>query len=155
MKGKSTKREALWRQRTLQAAYSAPNAKQSTNKTANSIIAEVVEAIRHFTHPNQQENLTVAVRRVVKTAVVTWRYARLELGLITASMSGRDIVGSHEPGPGVSFGKREDTQARATKVVFTRFPLIKRDPVPRDLQRQADTEGPRLHLLSGANPILR
>ena len=140
MKRKSTKREALWRQRTLQAAYSAPNAKQSINKTATSIIAEVVEAIRHFAHPTRQQHLTVAVKRVVKTAVVTWRYARLELGLITASMSGRDIVGSHEPGPGVSLGKREDTQARASKVVFTRFPLIKRDPVPGDLQKETDTE---------------
>lgn len=140
MKEKSTKREALWRQRTLQAAYSASSAKKAINKTATTIVAEVVEAIRHFAHPTQQQNLSVAVRRVVKTAAETWRYARVELGLITASMSGKEIVSSHEPGPGVSLRKREDTQARASKVVVTRFPLIKRDPVPGGLKMEADTE---------------
>ena len=140
MKRKSTKREALWRQRTLHAAYTASSAKQSINKIATHIVDEIVEAIKHFAHHTRWQHMTVAVRRVVKTAAETWRYARLELGLITALMSGEDIAKSPDPGPGVFSNKDEDARAQVAKILLTRFPLIKRDPVPEDLKTESDTE---------------
>ena len=140
MKRKSTKREALWRQRTLHAAYTASSAKQSINKIATHIVDEIVEAIKHFAHHTRWQHITVAVRRVVKTAAETWRYARLELGLITASMSGEDIARSPDPGPGVFSNKDEVARAQVTKILFARFPLIKRDSVPEDLKTESHTE---------------
>ncbi|KAL8791108.1 MAG: hypothetical protein Q9195_006052 [Heterodermia aff. obscurata] len=140
MKRKSTKREALWRQRTLHAAYTASSAKQSINKIATHIVDEIVEAIKYFAHHTRWQHMTVAVRRVVKTAAETWRYARLELGLITASMSGEDIARSPDSGPGVSSNNDEDARAHVPKILLTRFPLIKREPVPEDLKTESDTE---------------
>lgn len=140
MKRKSTKREALWRQRTLHAAYTASSAKQSINKIATRIVDEIVEAIKHFAHHTRWQHMTVAVRRVVKTAAETWRYARLELGLITASMSGEDIARSPGSGPGVSPNKDEGARAQDAKILLARFPLIKREPVPEDLKTESDTE---------------
>ena len=140
MKRKSTKREALWRQRTLHAAYTASSAKQSINKIASHIVDEIVEEIKHFAHPTRWQQMTVAVRRVVKTAAETWRYARLELGLITANMSGEDIAKSPDPGPVMSSNKDEDARAQGAKILLARFPLIKRDPVPEDLKTELDTE---------------
>ena len=140
MKRKSTKREALWRQRTLHAAYTASSAKQSINKIATHIVDEIVEAIKHFAHHTRWQHMTVAVRRVVKTAAETWRYARLELGLITASMSGEDIARSPDPGPRDSPNNDEDARTQVAKILFARFPLIKRDSVPEDLKTESDTE---------------
>ena len=140
MKRKSTKREALWRQRTLHAAYTASSAKQSINKIATHIVDEIVEAIKHFAHHTRWQHMTIAVRRIVKTAAETWRYARLELGLITASMSGEDIARSPDSDPGVSSTKDEYARAQVAKIVLARFPLIKRDPVPEDLKTELDTE---------------
>lgn len=139
MKQKSTTREALWRQRTLHAAYSASSAKQSINKVASYIVDEVVDAIKYFTHHERWQHMTVAVRRVVKTAAETWRYARLELGLITASMSGEEIVRSPEPGPGITCNGERGARAQSAHILLTRFPHIKRDPVPGDSKTKPGT----------------
>lgn len=138
LKRKSTKREALWRQRTLHAAYTASSAKQSINKVATHIVEEILKAIKYFTHPTQWPHLTVAVRRVVKTAAEAWRYARLEMGLITASMSVEDIIQAPDAGPGVSTKKDDHTQERCRNILLPLFPFIKRDPMIGDLVGKPD-----------------
>jgi hypothetical protein len=86
MRAKSTRREAVWRQQTLKAVYTASDAKQSVNVIAALIVDDIVDQIKHFSDPNQTGAITAAVRSIVKVAAETWRYARLERELITAAM---------------------------------------------------------------------
>ena len=73
---KSTRRAASWRQSTLRTAYTLSSAKKSINKVAATIVEEIMDEIRYFTSPNQYEQVVVAVRRIVRLAAETWRYAR-------------------------------------------------------------------------------
>ena len=135
MRSKSTRKEALWRQRTLHAAYTVSSAKQSINKVAGAIVDEILDAIRCFAHPQRLEQVTLAVRKIVKTAAETWRYARLEIPMITASMleeerplfmrsrtnADRAHVGFPAPGP-------------AGQVVLPLFPIIEREAIHEDMR---------------------
>ena len=76
LRQKSIRREAVWRQQTLHAAYTVSSAKQSINKIAAIIVEEIMDEIKYFTCPTQYEQVTVAIRRIVKIAAETWRYAR-------------------------------------------------------------------------------
>ena len=123
LKSKSTRREASWRQRTLHAAYTAANAKQTINNIANDIIDEIMDAIRYFTDRAKWQHVTAAVRRIVKTAAETWRYARLESSVVVASMDGHEIANA-------SNGRGEEnvaSQDKGKKVLLALFPLIKRE----------------------------
>lgn len=82
---KSIRGETLWRQQTLRAAYTASNAKQSINVAAAVIVDEIVDDIRPFTKPSRLESVVIAVRKIVKLAAETWRLARVERELITAT----------------------------------------------------------------------
>lgn len=120
LKRKSTRREALWRQRTLHAAYTASSAKQSINNIARYIVDDIVDAIKDLVDRTIWEYVSAAVRRIVKTAAETWRYARLESPLIVASMDSNQIAkaragGSVEP---LNPGK---------EVLLSLFPIIKRE----------------------------
>lgn len=135
MRSKSTRKEALWRQRTLHAAYTVSSAKQSINKVAGAIVDEILDAIRCFARPQRLEQVTLAVRKIVKTAAETWRYARLEIPMITASMleeerpsfmrSRTDAAGAHVdfPAPG-----------RAGQVLLPLFPIIEREAIHEDMR---------------------
>jgi len=83
---KSVRREALWRQQTLRAAYTTSDAKQSINVVAAVIVDEIVDHIRHFADPKQLDSLLLGVRKIVKLAAETWRLARVERELIVAGM---------------------------------------------------------------------
>lgn len=83
---KSVRREAFWRQQTLKAAYTTSNAKQSINVAAAVIVDEIVDHIRHFTDPSRLDLVLTGVRKIVKLAAETWRLARVERELITATM---------------------------------------------------------------------
>ncbi|KAL8706768.1 MAG: hypothetical protein Q9201_000194 [Fulgogasparrea decipioides] len=119
LRSKSTKREAIWRQRTLHAAFSCPSSKPRINKFAASIIDEIVNAIKPFADRSRREQMVVAVKKIVKTAAETWRYARIELSRISAS-----------PAVDASQGKGGD-------VLLSIFPRITRDPMPSDLRLDA------------------
>lgn len=120
LKRKSTRREALWRQRTLHAAYTASSAKHSINNIARYIVDDIVDAIKSLVDRTKWEHVSAAVRRIVKTAAETWRYARLESPLIVASMDSNLIAkaracGSVEPpNPG-------------QEVLLSLFPIIRRE----------------------------
>ncbi len=86
LRNKSTRKEAVWRQHTLYAAYTASTAKKTTNAAAGAVVEEIVDLLRHLVDPRRLELVYAAVRRIVKTAAETWRYARLEREMITARM---------------------------------------------------------------------
>ncbi|KAI4213029.1 MAG: hypothetical protein LQ351_004373 [Letrouitia transgressa] len=95
IRSKSTKREALWRQYTLHAAFTCQSSKQLINAVAADIVEDIVITIRHFASRSKWARITAAVRKIVKTAAETWRYASLELPRIVVSshstvLSGRD-----------------------------------------------------------------
>lgn len=83
---KSTRKEAIWRQQTLLAAFTSSGAKQRINTAAGTVVEEIVNAIKHFADPREEEGIKVAVKRIVKLAAETWRFARLEREMITAVM---------------------------------------------------------------------
>ena len=138
LKRKSTKREAMWRQRTLYAAFTAPSAKQTINKVATRIVDEIMRTIRCFTPETRWPLLIVAIREIVKQAAETWRYARLELGLISASMDGKDIV--QAPTKGAAVPSRNDARVEelCRNILLPLFPVIKRDPMIGDLLGKPD-----------------
>lgn len=86
IRDKSTRKEAIWRQQTLLAAFTSSGAKQRINTAAGTVVEEIVNAIRHFADPREEEGIKIAVKRIVKLAAETWRFARLEREMITAVM---------------------------------------------------------------------
>lgn len=76
LRRKSTRRESSWRQHTLHAAYTAPSAKQAVNKVAAEIVKEIYSDIKYLISYDDEEHVQAAVRRIVKIAAETWRYAR-------------------------------------------------------------------------------
>ncbi|EGD96032.1 hypothetical protein TESG_03493 [Trichophyton tonsurans CBS 112818] len=74
------------RKSTLKAAYTTSDAKQAINVVAAVIVDEIVDHIRHFTDPTHLDSLLTNVRKIVKLAAETWRLARVERELITATM---------------------------------------------------------------------
>ena len=90
LRGKSTRKEAIWRQHTLVAAFTSSGAKQRINSAAGSVVEEIVNAIKYFTDPSEEDAIRVSMRRIVKLAAETWRFARLEREIITAKMPAVD-----------------------------------------------------------------
>lgn len=135
MRSKSTRKEALWRQRTLHAAYTVSSAKQSINKVAGAIVDEIVDAIRSFAHPGRLEQVTLAVRKIVKTAAETWRYARLEIPMITASMLPENrpsFMNTRTVHDGAHAGF--SAPDRAGQVLLPLFPIIEREAIHEDMR---------------------
>lgn len=142
LRKKSTRREALWRQRTLHAAYTISSAKQSINKIAAYIVDEVVDAIKYFTNHHRWEQVTVAVRRIIKTAAETWRYARLEVAMITASATADDrpdfqrasnLIEPIANGPNVPDQQRQ--------LLLSLFPIIEREAIHEDIREERHPGG--------------
>ncbi|PSN63099.1 hypothetical protein BS50DRAFT_591302 [Corynespora cassiicola Philippines] len=86
IRDKSTRKEAIWRQQTLLAAFTSSGAKQRINTAAGTVVEEIVNAIKNFADPREEEGIKIAVKRIVKLAAETWRFARLEREVITATM---------------------------------------------------------------------
>lgn len=137
LRKKSTRREALWRQRTLHAAYTISSAKQSINKIAAYIVDEVVDAIKYFTNHHRWEQVTVAVRRIIKTAAETWRYARLEVAMITASATADDrpdFQRASNPIETIANGRNTPDQQR--QLLLSLFPIIEREAIHEDIREE-------------------
>ncbi|MCJ1398531.1 hypothetical protein MMC11_001731 [Xylographa trunciseda] len=121
----SPTREAIWRQHTLQAAYTARTAKQATNKTAGQVVAEMSGKIKYFIPSDKAEAVRSALKGIVKLAVETWRHARLEKGTIIASMSS-DIhlsMTNARVTPRAMPASRTRSEVTATHIITT-FPFI-------------------------------
>lgn len=138
MRSKSTRKEALWRQRTLHAAYTISSAKQCINKVAGSIVDEIIDAIKCFAHRARLERVTVAVRRIVKTAAETWRYARLEIPMIRASMSEAErpylMKSKTDQKPA---GANMNMPGQARVVLLPLFPIIEREAIHEEMREDS------------------
>ncbi|KAL8849112.1 MAG: hypothetical protein Q9221_005881 [Calogaya cf. arnoldii] len=122
LRNKSTKREAIWRQRTLHAAFSCASSKLKINTFAASVVDEVIAAIKPFAGRNKRDQLKAAVRKIIKTAAETWRFARIELPRILACPAS-DAGEGHEG-----------------EVLLSVFPRIERMALPRDLRLDGDDD---------------
>jgi hypothetical protein len=90
LREKSTRKEAVWRHYTLLAGYTTSNAKKNQTVAAAQVIEEIAAYIKPFADPKKMDVVTSGITRIVKYAVETWRYARMEREIITASMSTDD-----------------------------------------------------------------
>ncbi|KAL8948187.1 MAG: hypothetical protein Q9222_005603 [Ikaeria aurantiellina] len=116
MRSKSTKREAIWRQRTLQAAFSGDKGRSDVNELAARIINEIYSAVKFFADQDKRDQLKKAIRNIVSTTAGTWRYARIELSRIVVSLAPN--------------GPCKQTQ----EPLLTMFPRIEREPMPKELR---------------------
>lgn len=99
IRDKSTRKEAIWRQQTLLAAFTSSGAKQRINTAAGTVVEEIVNAVKHFADPREEEGIKIAVKRIVKLAAETWRFARLEREMISATMPALTDAEHHFTGP--------------------------------------------------------
>lgn len=133
---KSVRREAFWRQQTLKAAYTTSDAKQSINVVAAVIVDEIIEQIRHFADPKKLDDLLTSVRMIVKLAAETWRHARVERELVTASMpapSAEGIANEHwDEHPFSKEDSRPPSSGSTRHVVLRTFPRILREAAHED-----------------------
>ncbi|RWQ97215.1 hypothetical protein C8Q69DRAFT_399415, partial [Paecilomyces variotii] len=133
---KSVRREAFWRQQTLKAAYTTSDAKQSINVVAAVIVDEIIEQIRHFADPKKLDDLLTGVRMIVKLAAETWRHARVERELVTASMPAPSAEGvANEHWDEYPFGRDESrppSRSSIRHVVLRTFPRIFREAAHED-----------------------
>ena len=151
IRDKSTRKEAIWRQQTLLAAFTSSGAKQRINTAAGTVVDEIVVAIKNFADPKEEESIRIAVKKIVKLAAETWRFARLEREMITATMpalqdeehnfTGLEYwppitpEGTAIPSPARNAGSSDEP----TKLLLRLFPVIYREPKHENFQ-PADQE---------------
>lgn len=138
---KSKTRQTLFRQQILHAAYTSSSAKQSINKAAMVIIDKIVDAITPFANQANWESIRVGIRRIVKLAAETWRYAGLEKAVITASLFNKDrstVPRLEQPGGGIP--SAEPVQIQLREILLPLFPTIERQPLPEELRGESKEE---------------
>ena len=121
LRNKSFRKEAVWRQHTLSAAYTSQEAKATTNSMAGAVVKRIMNQISPFAHSRHLDIIHTAVKRIVKLAAETWRYARLEREMITARMP-------------LARALREDARQDEDEWgchEYNQFPTVKAVPVPR------------------------
>lgn len=154
IRDKSTRKESIWRQQTLLAAFTSSGAKQRINTAAGTVVEEIVNAIKHFADPKEEEGIKIAVKRIVKLAAETWRFARLEREMISATMpaiddndhdfAGPDFWPSHRP-EGTPIGSLVGTEMphdEQPKLLLRLFPVIYREPKHENFRDESENESP-------------
>ncbi|KIW07481.1 uncharacterized protein PV09_01448 [Verruconis gallopava] len=137
LRTKSSRNESTWRQHTLLAAYTTTHAKLQMNKEAGRVIDDIIAAILPFAIDTETTVTAVraGVRKIVKLAVETWRYARLEREMIEAILppvdEGENAEG--EEGSWLPYGSQEcedgkDKTPRG-RILLRVFPVIRREKV--------------------------
>lgn len=154
IRDKSTRKEAIWRQQTLLAAFTSSGAKQRINTAAGTVVEEIVNAIKHFADPKEEEGIKIAVKRIVKLAAETWRFARLEREMICATMpsiddnehdfTGTDYWASHRPegSPIASLVGTEMPPDERPKMLLRLFPVIYREPKHENFRDESESDKP-------------
>lgn len=149
LSSKSTRKEAIWRQHTLTAAYTTTDAKSRINSAAGGVIEDIVTSIMPFTEARAEEAVRAAVRPIVKLAVEVWRYARLEREAIGASML--EVTAEDRVPEGLWTPQSFDhssyplsavkpvSQHRPKQLLLKIFPVIRREPIHQCF-RQSETD---------------
>lgn len=139
---KHSRKEATWRQHTLLAAYTTSDAKLRMNREAGRVVDEIMEAIRPFASDpdTTTDEIRGVVRKVVKLAVETWRYVRLEHERTEAVMPGdvdEDLSMGPEQGLWIPYSMdgcvNSDSdmpdQAENKRMLLRVFPVVRRERV--------------------------
>ena len=148
LRAKSTRKEALWRQQTLNAAFTTADAKKKINSAAQEVIEEIISSIKDFSNPQDADAIRTGLRRIVKLAVETWRYARLERELITARLPPADEDSKEEASKGLWLAPTFDpvtgsfrapvpiskTEVGDRRIILRLLPLIQREPIHEALR---------------------
>jgi hypothetical protein len=140
LRAKNSRKEATWRQHTLLAAYTTTDAKLRMNKEAGSVVDDIVTTVLPLTSESLEktDDIRSAVKRIVKLAVETWRYAKLERERIEAVLPPVGEASSADDGKEFwfSFTGQEDAGAGASHhgngsrtLLLRVFPVIHREPV--------------------------
>lgn len=138
---KSKTGQTFFRQQILHAAYTSPSAKQSINKAAMVIVDNILDAITPFADQANWESIRVGIRRIVKLAAETWRYAALEKAAITASLFDQDrstVPRLEQPVGGIP--SAEPVQPQLREILLPLFPTIERQPMPEELRGELKEE---------------
>jgi len=153
IRDKSTRKEAIWRQQTLLSAFTSSGAKQRINTAAGTVVEEIVNAIKNFADPKEEDSIKIAVKRIIKLAAETWRFARLEREMITATMptvqdeehqfTGPDFWQAHRPEgtPIASLVGSAPPSDERPRLLLRLFPVIHREPKHENF-RESDDEMP-------------
>ncbi|KAF2400497.1 hypothetical protein EJ06DRAFT_432786 [Trichodelitschia bisporula] len=159
LREKSVRRESVWRQHTLLAAYTQKDAKATINLVAGSVADEIMTEIAPWADSTEDDDATLraAVRRIVKLAAETWRYARLERELIVARLPPAEVISEEDfdaafwpaqpfntdPYPVsnmVSMFESTAPSSEQRRVLLRILPVIRREPVHVSLQFEAADE---------------
>lgn len=153
---KSSRREAVWRQTTLRAAYTVSKAKEAINVVATVIVDEIVDEIKQFAHQSHWPVIVHGVQRIVKSAAEVWRLARIERELIQPFMPDVGAFDAPEcnlPEPefdgAVEADKAEVGEgSKRRQVILGLLPHITREPVHEDFLDEGDkvANGPCIYL---------
>ncbi|KAF8467790.1 hypothetical protein BDZ91DRAFT_126921 [Kalaharituber pfeilii] len=135
LRRKSTRKEAIWRNYTLMAAFTSSSAKAHASTAAASVIDEIIAKIRPFAESENMDRIFAGVRRVVKYAIDTWRYARLEKEMFIARLE-----------------TENDDAQWGCHLYESQFPYIKNSQLVESLKR--DVEGGRREKVLNLLPIV-
>ncbi|KAK7540716.1 uncharacterized protein J3D65DRAFT_250364 [Phyllosticta citribraziliensis] len=147
LREKDPVREATWRQHTLSSLFRGPDAKRRINAAASSVVDEICKTLEPFLANKIDEELVRAeVRRIVKLAAETWRFACIEREMISTTLPApgeacvedeNDLFwpAQHFDAPDYpvsSIGDLDDkTAAKKSRVLLRLFPVIRREPKHR------------------------
>jgi hypothetical protein len=146
LREKSTRKEAVWRHYTLLASYTASNAKKNAVVAAADVIQEISAYVKPFADVQKMDIITSGITRIVKYAVETWRYARMEREIITATirMDGLDDdfwetndytkMAPYSTDADLSFVRLLTVPGRRTPL-FTTLPVFYREGILPSLHR--------------------
>lgn len=87
LREKSTRKEAIWRYYTLLAGYTGSNAKRTAGLAATNVIEEIAGHVKPLADQSRMDVITSGISRIVKFSIETWRHARVEREIFTASIS--------------------------------------------------------------------
>jgi hypothetical protein len=179
LKSRSTKKEAMWRQSTLLAHFSSPEAKQRINTAAVAVVQAMLAVVQPFLGPDETDDVRNKIRAIVKLATETWRYSRLERERIYAIFPPNGQTAEEDSKvafwPAQSFDPakypvnavkplfegKPDSNGEDRTLVLRLLPVIRREPIDEAFKASAAEKNDRgsvysygLALYDDAPPVI-
>ncbi|RPA78748.1 hypothetical protein BJ508DRAFT_328922 [Ascobolus immersus RN42] len=86
LRKKSTRREAVWRMYTMSAVFQTSSSKKAASIIATTVQEEIIDLLSPFLEARRLDSFKSSLGKIVKLAVETWRYARMEKEVFSARM---------------------------------------------------------------------
>ncbi|KAI5289623.1 hypothetical protein KEM54_003554 [Ascosphaera aggregata] len=141
----SALRGSFWRQQTLKAAFGAPGAGALANEIAFRTVKDIVDELRYFSDSTQTDSICTGARGIVKLALETWRFARVErLDIVAEIPPVEDQVNEQDYQEfdfvhgSVDPAKNENTNTR--QLLLRTAPRIYREPAYEDILNDVTVE---------------